>query len=102
VLSATGNGDGAWKVQTTGSSPGTLALRITAEPGFEATIDGHPLSLTSLDDVMFEARIPPGRHTITLTYLPARFELGIVAAIAALLAMLAASGVITLRRRRAT
>jgi hypothetical protein len=31
---------------------------------------------------------------------PARFELGFVAAIAALLAMLAASGVITLRRRR--
>jgi hypothetical protein len=101
VLLATSNGDGAWKVQTTGSSPGTLALRITAEPGFEAAIDGHPLPLTSLDHVMFEVRVPPGRHTITLTYLPARFELGIVAAIAALLAMLAASGVMTLRRRRA-
>jgi uncharacterized membrane protein YfhO len=101
VVSATSNGDGAWKVQTAGSSPGTLALRITAEPGFEATIDGHPLPLASLDDVMFEARVPPGRHTIALTYLPARFELGIIAAIAALLVMLAAFGVIMLRRRRA-
>jgi hypothetical protein len=102
VLSVTSNGDGAWRLETAGSSSGTLALRITAEPGFEATIDGHPLTLASLDDVMLEARIPPGRHTVTLKYLPGRFELGIVAALAALVAMLAECGAILLRRRRAT
>lgn len=100
VLSVTSNGDGAWKIETAGPSSGTLALRVTKEPGFEATIDGRPLSLSSLDDVMFEARIPSGQHTITLTYLPARFELGLVAAIAALIAMLAVGGVIVVRRRR--
>jgi hypothetical protein len=101
VLQATSNDDGAWKLETTGSSSGTLALRITAEPGFAASIDGRPLALKSLDDVMFEARIPAGRHVITLKYLPARLELGIAAALVALLAMLAAGGVMMLRRRRA-
>jgi uncharacterized membrane protein YfhO len=100
VLSVTSNGDGAWKLETDGSSGGTLALRVTAEPGFAATIDGRPLRLTGLDDVMFEAQIPPGRHTITLKYLPARLELGIAAALAALVAMLVAGGVAALRRRR--
>jgi Bacterial membrane protein YfhO len=102
VRSVTSNGDGAWRLETAGSSPGTLALRITAEPGFEATIDGRPLALASLDDVMLEARIPPGQHTITLKYLPGRFELGIVAALVALVAMLAVCGLILVRRRRAT
>jgi hypothetical protein len=101
VLSATSNGDGAWKLETDGSAPGTLALRVTAEPGFEATIDGRPLTLTSLDHVMFEAQIPAGSHTITLKYLPARFELGIAGALVALIAMLAGGGIITVRRRRA-
>jgi Bacterial membrane protein YfhO len=100
VLSSTSNGDGAWKLETDGSSSGTLALRVTAEPGFTATIDGRPLILSSLDDVMFEAHIPAGRHTITLKYLPARLELGVVAALAAVLAMLAAGGVVLARRRR--
>src|SRR5665213_1408697 len=90
VLAATSNDDGAWKLETAGSSSGTLALRITAEPGFVASIDGRPLALKSLDDVMFEARVPAGHHVITLKYLPARFELGIAVALVALLAMLAA------------
>ena len=100
VLSATSNGDGAWKLETDGPSSGTLALRVTAEPGFAATIDGRPLRLTGLDDVMFQAQIPPGRHTITLKYLPGRLELGVGAALVALVAMLAAGGVTTVRRRR--
>jgi uncharacterized membrane protein YfhO len=100
VRSVSTNGDGAWKLETTGAATGTLAFRVTAEPGFTATIDGRPLALASLDDVMFAARIPPGRHTITLVYLPVRLELGIAAAAAAALAMVAAGVAATLRRHR--
>ena len=100
---STSNGDGAWKVKTTGSSPGTLALRVTAEPGFKATIDGHPLSLSSLDDVMFR-----GSDSAGATHDHAHLPSGAIRTRHRrrdrwhFIAMLAASGVITLRRRRAS
>jgi len=34
------------------------------------SIDGHPLRLLPYAGVMLQARVPPGRHTIVLTYWP--------------------------------
>jgi uncharacterized membrane protein YfhO len=84
---------------TDSKSPGTLALRVTAEPGFSAIIDGRPLALSSYDDVMFQVAVPVGKHIITLTYLPARLELGVIAALIALIGMVLA-GILGLRSRR--
>jgi uncharacterized membrane protein YfhO len=67
----------------------TLQIHITDEPGWSATIDGHPLSLRPLDGVMLEASVPPGRHAIVLTYFPGTFALGLAVAGAAFIALVA-------------
>ena len=67
----------------------TLQIHITDEPGWSATIDGHPLSLRPLDGVMLEASVPPGRHAIVLTYFPGPFALGLAVAGAAFIALVA-------------
>jgi hypothetical protein len=99
VVSSTSNGDGAWEVVVSAKTAGTLALRVTAEPGFSATIDGRALPLKSLDDVMFKAEIPAGDHVITLRYHPRRLEVGVAGALVTLAAM-AVWGIVALARRR--
>lgn len=102
VVSSTTDGNGTWQIVTSGSASEELALRVTALPGFRATIDGKPLELGSYDSVMMEVRVPPGKHTIVLQYFPHRFELGVAVALIALV-VLGGLGVFgSLFRRRST
>jgi hypothetical protein len=100
VVASSTNGDGTWQITTRGTTPGELALRVTALPGFRATIDNKPLALHSYDTVMLEARVPAGEHRIVLRYLPHRLELGLIAAVLgfAVIIGLAAYGLFTRRR----
>ena len=66
-------------------------------PGWHATIDGRPLTLSPYLTMMFQAHIPPGRHVIELTYWPTRFTEGIVLAALAVVGIVAV-GVIGRRR----
>ncbi len=62
-----------------------LRLRVTALPGWHATIDGHPLALQHwAEGAMLEARVPGGRHVIEAHYWPGLFSAGLVAALAVL------------------
>jgi len=92
-------GTASWDVTTDAAVPTLLRLRISAVPGWHATIDGHALSLRTFDSIMLEARIPPGRHTVVLRYWPTAFTFGIAAAVVAALALLLAVQVEALRRR---
>jgi Bacterial membrane protein YfhO len=67
-----------WKVATDSSTAQVLRLRITNVPGWHATIDGHPLSLMPFSDLMLQARVPAGRHSITVSYWPTSFTFGLV------------------------
>jgi uncharacterized membrane protein YfhO len=90
---------GQWKVVTDASTPQVLRLRLTDVPGWKATIDGRPLALQSYAGVLLQARVPPGRHVIELTYWPDTFTLGLILAAcsgAGLIIALVVSG----RRRR--
>ena len=78
----------SWKLVTRATTPQVLRLRLTDLPGWQATIDGRPLRLSTFDNVMLQARIPPGRHTIVVQYWPDTFTAGIVAAGLAVLALL--------------
>ena len=53
-----------WSVTTDSPKPVELRLHLTDVPGWHASIDGRPLQLESLSDIMFQARIPQGRHVI--------------------------------------
>ncbi len=71
-----------WSVTTDTRTPAVLRLHLTAVPGWHASIDGRPLELQTVSGVMFQARIPPGRHVITLQYWPASFTTGLILAAA--------------------
>ncbi|MGD0391283.1 MAG: YfhO family protein [Acidimicrobiales bacterium] len=90
----------SWKLVAKASRPQALRLRLTDVPGWHASIDGKPLKLTRFNRVMLQAKIPPGRHTIELHYWPDTFNVGIVLAVATVIALV--FGNLALRRRSRT
>ncbi|MGA2522375.1 MAG: YfhO family protein [Acidimicrobiales bacterium] len=69
------------RVVTDAAGPRMLRLRVTALPGWSATIDGRPLSLRSwASGSMLEAEVPAGHHVVELQYWPKAFTEGIVLA----------------------
>jgi uncharacterized membrane protein YfhO len=85
---------------TDASAPRLLRLRITALPGWQATIDGRSLPLEHwAEGAMLEARVPAGHHVIEVQYWPGLFSAGLAAA-GAVLVGLAGAVAITLHRRR--
>jgi len=88
-----------WKIAVHAKVPTVLRLRLTAVPGWHASIDGRTLPLGRFAGVMLQARIPPGRHTVVLRYSPTSFAVGIGLALVAVLALGSALVVGRTRRR---
>lgn len=89
----------SWRVVVTAPAPARLTLSVTAVPGWHASIDGRPLALQVSGGIWLTARVPAGRHTVTLSYWPAAFTAGLALAGAAAVA-LAGGGIVVARRRR--
>lgn len=89
-----------WRIVTVASTAQVLRLHLTNVPGWHATIDGRPLDLDQFSGIMFQARIPPGRHVIELHYWPKAFAIGLVLALGSLLALAGALVGTHLSRRR--
>jgi Bacterial membrane protein YfhO len=94
------SGPASWIIQTDSKRRQELRLHLTDVPGWHATIDGQPLRLSTFADVMLQARVPPGRHTIRLHYWPDSFSTGIVLSAVAIVTLLAAVVVEEIRSRR--
>ena len=93
-------GPRSWRMVTDAGSPQMLRLRVTALPGWHATIDGRPLSLESwASGLMLEARVPPGHHVIVLEYWPELFTVGLTLAA---LVVIGFAGALLVSRRRGT
>ena len=93
----------SWRITTRARGNQLLRLRLTDEPGWHATIDGHPLALTPYTDVMMQARIPPGDHVVEVQYWPPLFTLGMVVAGCCVVLLLTSSAVaLAIRRRQRT
>jgi len=90
----------SWKMSTRSSTPQVLRLHLTDVPGWHATIDGRTLPLQSFSVIMLQAKIPPGRHVIVVSYWPTTFTAGIVLFVGAAVALIAAPFVAAFRRRR--
>ena len=86
------------RIVTNSTSAKVLRLRVASFPGWHATIDGKPLPLSDFLSMMFQAKVPAGRHVIELHYWPERFTGGIVVA-ACTVALFAVAGVVGVRRR---
>ena len=74
---------GTWRVHVDARVRSLLVLRVTAVPGWHATIDGRPLALHVYDRVLLAAVVPPGRHLVELHYWPSLFSVGLYLAAAA-------------------
>lgn len=70
----------SWRVVTNKPTPQILRFHLTNLPGWHGSIDGRPLPLHPFSQVMLQARIPPGHHTIELHYWPSAFTTGIILA----------------------
>ena len=89
-----------WKVTTGSRHAAVLRLRLTAVPGWSATVDGRALSLDRFAGVMLQARLGPGRHVVVLRYWPASFTVGLALAGAAVVVIVGAAAAALVRRRR--
>jgi hypothetical protein len=84
---AVGGNPASLRLHFAATQASTLEIHITDVPGWTATMGGRPLALHSLDGAMLEASVPPGVHTIVLSYWPPRFSLGLVCAGVAVLGL---------------
>jgi hypothetical protein len=90
----------SWKVVSDADSPQVLRLRLTAVPGWHASVDGRPVPLQRFAGVMLQVEVPAGHHIIELYYWPATFTTGLVLAGCAAAGLVGAAAVGLLRRRR--
>jgi hypothetical protein len=88
---------GTWEVHTGGASAEVLRLRLTDVPGWRATLDGHSLALAPFAGIMLQAVVPAGPHTVTVSYWPPRFTLGLELAA---VGVVASVGMVLLGRAR--
>ncbi len=89
-----------WQVTTSATDSAVLRLHLSDVPGWRATIDGRPLDLEPFSGVMLQARIPPGRHSIVVTYWPKAFSAGLVLALLGVVVLVVPLALVPLRRRR--
>ncbi|MGY1747113.1 hypothetical protein [Blastococcus sp. SYSU D00695] len=89
-------------VVSTGDDPGRLALRIPYYPGMQATLDGRPVSVGSVEGASLAVELPAGVEDgrLEITYAPAGAGLVVPATALGLVVMGVASVVGAVTRRR--
>lgn len=70
-----------WSIRAQG--PGWLILAEVAYPGWEASLDGQPRKVQSLQGLFRAVEIPTGEHVISLRFKPRLSMLGIGLAVLA-------------------
>ncbi|MCX2727221.1 YfhO family protein [Thermomicrobium sp. 4228-Ro] len=73
---ATGQARASWdgpnrlRVAVEASAPAYLVIAVTADPGWQATLDGRWTPLATADGIYQALWVPAGQHTVVLTYWP--------------------------------
>jgi hypothetical protein len=101
VAGARESAGGTWTVRVSDPSRSTLVFRVTAVPGWQASLDGRPLALHRVDTVLLEAAVPAGRHVVVLRYWPSLFTAGLIVCAVTAGVLLALVGWAWRLRRRA-
>jgi hypothetical protein len=75
----------AQSVEIRASAPagGWLVLADTADPGWQASVDGRPAPVYLADYALRAVALPPGHHLVRFTYAPRAFSLGLAISLAA-------------------
>jgi len=77
-------------VATQSAAPALLVLSDAFYPGWTATVDGAPANILPANVLFRGVYVPAGAHTVTFTYEPAGWRLGLALAAGGLLLALAA------------
>ncbi len=77
-----------------------LVFADSKAPGWKATLDGEPVPLIDVYDLVRGLIVPEGEHTVRMWYSPASFRYGLVGTITGLIACTALLGIDAARRRR--
>ena len=91
------------RLRVTSTGPALLVVASQVFPGWTATVDGKPTPIRPANLAMRAIAVPDGAHVVEFHYRPASFRLGLLLAIAGVLALIgyAAAVLATERRRRA-
>jgi hypothetical protein len=92
--------DNTVRAEVTGGVDSLLVVSQNLAMGWTATVDGKPAPIVPVDGALIGVFVPPGDHTVTLTYLPRTFLAGAGVTGAALIAAGFAIGLPPVRRRR--
>jgi hypothetical protein len=79
------------------SAAGLLLISEAYYPGWRAEIDGRPATLMRADYALEGLPVEAGRHTVTLSYDPASFKIGVALTLLSVVGLLV---IATLGRRR--
>jgi len=66
---------------------GLLVTSEAAYPGWASRLDGRPVETLLVNTAFRGVAVPPGRHRVTMEYVPRSFRAGLALSVAALLAM---------------
>jgi membrane protein YfhO len=103
---------GAAVVEVTQRSPGSVDLEVSAEgaativveqsfqSGWEAAVDGKPVTIQPANVLFQSVQVPEGRHAVTLRYRPASVAIGAATSGAGALALVALLIAALVRPRR--
>jgi hypothetical protein len=87
------------RLHVVSTGPALLVVASQVFPGWKATVDGRPTPIRPANLAMRAIAVPDGSHVVEFRYRPGSFRLGLVLALAGLLA-LAARASVAVRGRR--
>ena len=74
-------------IETNSSGPGLLVLTDPYYPGWTAYVDGSKTKIFRTDYTFRGVFVPAGRHSVTFTYFPDSFKIGVIIAFVGLLGL---------------
>ena len=83
VVSVTRLGSSDLTAEVNAAGRQLLVLSQIYYPGWQATIDGQPAELLSVNAVLQGVVVPPGSHVVKLVFRPASFRLGLIISVVA-------------------
>jgi hypothetical protein len=89
-------------VRARAERPAWLVVAESWDTGWSATVDGRRAEVLPANSALRAVRIPPGVHTVEMTYSPSRFGIGAAVSLAALGLLVAGllAALVRSRRRR--
>ncbi|HQR40226.1 MAG TPA: YfhO family protein [Blastocatellia bacterium] len=88
-------------IDASAPSESIVVLLDSYNPGWQAVVDGIPAEIGRADGLFMGVRVPPGRHTVSLTFRPRSLVIGAwVSGLTALLLAVIAAGSLVRRRGR--